>query len=146
MTSPDMKIWLALRDYLKSLEALTGKPIEWPNNALTPPPDGYLRVRHIPNSPQRLFYGSTAPHNRVGIVQVMCKARRGQAVVAGVDDTARALRDANIVADYFKQDTVFSYDDVSVRVMRAPRVGEVVIPTGSPYAECSVEIPYQCFA
>lgn len=144
--SPDMKIWLALKSRLVGLAAITGLTIEWPNESFTAPSVGYLRVRHVPNTPLRPFLGSDAPHERMGLVQVMSFSKRGGAAVAGVDNTARALRAASQVAGHFPTDLSMRYEDVTVRVMRAPRVGEVVNPPSSAYAECAVEIPYRCFA
>lgn len=145
--SPDLHIWYALKSRLVDIAALVSLPIEWPNEALTAAPAaGYLRVRHIPNAPSRFLQGSEAPHERLGIVQVMVYSKRGQAAADGVDNTARAMRAASQIAAYFPPDQRMVFESTVVRVRQAPRVGEVVNPTGSAYAECAVEIQYRCFA
>lgn len=142
----DRKIWLALKSRLSEAGTLTGLSIEWPNTAFTAPAEGYLRVRHFPNSPNRPFLDGGDPHERLGIVQVMVFSKRGGSYVAGTDNNAVVVNIAGKVAGLFPADYKMTNSDVTVRVIRAPRVGEVVNPAGSAYAECVVEVPYRCFA
>lgn len=139
MPSVDTKIWLALKSRLDGLAALVGLPISWPNESFTAPAGGYLRVSHVPNTPGRVFLGTSDPHDRMGVVPVMVLAKRGwtEAMVREV---------AGKIAAHFSPDLVMSYDGVLVRVRQAPRVGAVVNPADSSYAECIVEIQYRSFA
>lgn len=139
MPSVDTKIWLALKSRLDGLTDLVGLPTSWPNESLTQPAGGYLRVSHIPNTPRRAFHGSSAPHERMGVLDVMVMAKRGlaEAVVREI---------AGKVAEHFPPDLPMYYDGVTVRVRQAPRTGAVVNPAESSYAECLVEIQYRCFA
>lgn len=45
-------------------------PVAWPNVSMTLKPARYVRVNHIPNTSRRLFVGSSAPHQRLGLLQV----------------------------------------------------------------------------
>lgn len=146
VSNADMKVWLALEGRLDDLAALTGLTIDWPNTAFSAPAVGYLRVRHFPNAPNRPFLGSGEPHERLGVVQVMVFSKRGGAFIEGVDNNAAVLNIAGKVEAHFPPDLSMDYQGVRVKVLRAPRVGEVVNPAGSAYAECVVEIPYRCFA
>jgi hypothetical protein len=53
---------------------------------------------------------------------------------------------AGKVSGYFPSDFPMRYDGVTVKVRKAARIGAVVNPEDSAYAECPVEIQYRCFA
>lgn len=140
MFSDEANIWLALKSRLDDIGTLTAlTSVSWPNEPFTAPSSGYLRVSHVPNTPIRPFHASDAPHERLGIVQVMVMAKRGwsEAVIREI---------AGKIAAHFPPDQAMRYDNVTVKVTRAPRVGAVLNPEDSAYAECPVEIQYRCFA
>jgi len=60
----------ALFSRLASFNYSPALPIAWPNVSMNPKPARYLRVNHIPNTSRRLFVGSGAPHQRLGLLQV----------------------------------------------------------------------------
>lgn len=136
MPSVETKIWLALKSRAETAATLVGLPVAWPNENFTAPSSGYLRVRQVPNTPLRPFLGSDAPHERLGVLQIMVLAPRNQ-------NAAVAQEMAGKIAAHFPADHAMFYDDVMVKVRQAPRVGEVV-PEGT-YAEVAVEVQYRCF-
>lgn len=115
MPTVETSIWLALRARVASLALSPVLPVNYPNEAFTPPATGYLRVTWIPNTTRRLFTGSTAPHERLGLLQIDVMAKLNQ-------NAAVAMEIAGIVAEHFPADLRMTAHGVTCRVTKAPSV------------------------
>lgn len=94
-------------------------PVAWPNVSMNPKPARYLRVNHIPNTSRRLFVGSSAPHQRLGLLQVDVFTPLNQG-------PSTATEIAGLVAAHFPADlrlTTGSPLKVVGRVAKAADVG-----------------------
>jgi len=111
-------------------------PIAWPNVAMSPKPESYLRVSHIPNVSRRLFLGSAAPHQRVGLLQVDVYAPLHQGASA-----ATAI--AGKLAEHFPADLPMRAG-VTVKVAKAPDVGPAL--ADDTHWQVPVTISYEAFA
>lgn len=94
-------------------------PVAWPNVSMTLKPARYLRVNHIPNTSRRLFVGSSAPHQRLGLLQVDVFTQLNQG-------TSAATEIAGLIAAHFPADlrlTIGSPLKIVGRVTKAADVG-----------------------
>lgn len=134
----------ALFTRVKGLSFIPALPVAWPDTSFTPPSGGtpkkplpYLRVTHVPNINRRLFVGSDAPHQRLGILQV--------GVFTPVNGGPEAATEiAGRVAAWFPADLRMTSGGIAVSVERAPDVRQ-----GLPeeaYWHTPVIIRYQAFA
>jgi hypothetical protein len=116
-------------------------PIAYPNLAFKPPLDGspYLEVRLLPNSNQRIFYGSTDELFRMGILQINIVMQENKGVLAGT-------RIAGQITGHFPQDLVLRENDIKVQLQKAPDVGAALPnPTGTNWI-VPVSIYYEAYA
>lgn len=94
-------------------------PVAWPNVSMNPKPARYLRVNHIPNTSRRLFVGSGAPHQRLGLLQVDVFTELNQG-------PSTATEIAGLIAAHFPADlrlTTGSPLKIVGRVTKAADVG-----------------------
>lgn len=140
MTSPELetKMWLALRSGIVTAAAAASLPVAYPNENFTPAAGGYISVTDTPNTPDRLFLKGTDPHERKGILSFMIYTPLGKDVAISRDKAGK-------IAAFFSADTVLTYSDLSLKVIKNPRVGATLVPKGSPFAETAVEVWYRCF-
>ncbi|WIY54153.1 phage tail terminator-like protein [Devosia sp. YIM 151766] len=137
MTVPSIetKISEAIRARVAALPMASTFTIVWTDGPLPKKPDGepetsytpdplkrYLRVTWTPNATQRQFIGSNDPHRRPGVLQIDVFGTVSQG-------SARAIEVAGQAAQHFETDLWMSFQDVRVRVMKAPSVGPVFVGT-----------------
>lgn len=92
-------------------------PVDWPNRKFDPPASGkYVRVRHFPNRPERVFLNGVDPHRRIGFLQISIVMPLHQ----GPDHSTVA---AGVVTAHFPADLKLTANDTRVRVTSAPSVG-----------------------
>lgn len=94
-------------------------PVAWPNVSMNSKPARYLRVNHIPNTSRRLFVGSGAPHQRLGLLQVDVFTQLNQG-------PSTATEIAGLIAAHFPVDlrlTTGSPLKIVGRVTKAADVG-----------------------
>jgi hypothetical protein len=131
--SIETKIFQAIKARVSTLPMRTTHDIVWSSGdsaletgAGAPyspnPTKPYLRCTWTPNVTQRQFIGSKDPHRRPGILQIDVMGTK--ALGSGV---AREV--AGQVAQHFPADLKLPFQDVSVRVMKAPSVGPVFVDT-----------------
>lgn len=131
----ETKISEAIRARVASLPMAATYTIVWTDGPLPKKPDGepetsytpdarqrYLRCTWTPNATQRQFIGSNDPHRRPGVLQIDVFGTVSQG-------SARAIEVAGQVAQHFPTDMRMTFQDVSVRVMKAPSVGPVFVDT-----------------
>lgn len=116
MATIEENIQLALFKRVESLSLSPSYPIAWPNKGFSPPADGkYLDVTHFPNTVRRLFVKGSAPHQRLGILQITVV----QPLNVGVQ-TAAAI--AGAIADHFPADLNLYEGGIRVRIEAAPSI------------------------
>ncbi|WP_371870947.1 phage tail terminator-like protein [Pelagibacterium lentulum] len=94
-------------------------PILWPARLKELPKEWCLEITHLVNRPGRVFIGSDAPHQRLGILQIGLLTE----INSKYDDQLSRLTElAGNIADHFPTDLRMSYGGVSVRVTEAPEV------------------------
>ena len=104
-------------------------PIAWPNVDFIPPEDQkWLKVDYIPNRVDRLFVGSTEPHQYLGLLQVSVCWPLG----AGTDDAGQVAQE---IVDLFPVDLKLGTTDPIVRIYERSSVAAVII------GETSIFIP-----
>ena len=87
MPTIETSIWMALKARVSTLVLSPVLPVSWPNESFTPPAAGYLRVTHVPNIANRLFIGSAAANQRLGLLQVSVFAKLNQDDIFEVEGT-----------------------------------------------------------
>lgn len=124
--------------FAKAKDIPLALPFAWPNRKFDPPSNGtYLRIRHFPNRPERLFFDGADKHRRQGFLQV--------SVVAPLDQgPTPATTFAGQVAEFFPGDLKMSSNAVKVRVTAAPTVGPAFETEQSWIV--AVAIYYEAFA
>lgn len=139
-TTPEGAIQKALLDRLETLVLTPAHPVAWPNVKFTKPSDNrYLEARFIPNGAERVFIGSTEPHKRIGFLQVNVRD--------GIDQGPRVVETAGLVAAHFVADLRLSADlDLSVRIISAPDVNDMIVERAPPGVLVPVLIPFECWA
>lgn len=130
------KIQKALGTRVASLVLSPPLPVAWPNKSFSAPPP-YLRVDYFRNRNERIAIKGSAPHRRLGILQISVVAPLN----AGPD---AALSIAGRVAEHFPADLVLDYDGISVRIEAAPDVLSAVKEDAS--YDTPVSIRWECFA
>lgn len=108
------KIEAALGARVASLVLVPAFPVAWPNNVFASPPP-YLRVDFFRNRNERIAIKGSAPHRRLGILQIT-------AVTPLNAGPSGATSIAGRVAEHFPADLVLDYDGISVRIEAAPDV------------------------
>lgn len=122
MPTTETKIEAALFARLAAFTHSPAIPVAWPNVVLNPKPARYLRVNHIPNTSRRLFIGSSAPHQRLGLMQVDVFTQLNQG-------TSAATEIAGLIAAHFPADyrlTTGSPAAYVARVVKAADVGPAI--------------------
>lgn len=108
------KIEAALTARVASLVLAPPLALAWPNNVFQSPPP-YLRVDFFRNRNERIAIKGSAPHRRLGILQIT--------VVTPLNvGPSGATSIAGRVAEHFPADLVLDYDGISVRIEAAPDV------------------------
>jgi hypothetical protein len=123
----DEKIWAALETRVAALVLSPPLAIAWPNNDFQSAPP-YLRVDLFRNRNQRIAIKGSAPHRRLGILQITVVAPLNAGPVP-------ATSIAGQIAEHFPADLVLDNDGLSVRITSAPDV-----LSGSK-ADASYDIP-----
>jgi hypothetical protein len=119
----------ALFSRLDTLALTPALPISWPNlNFTAPASRKYLRVQFVPNTNNRVFIGSEAPHQRLGLLQVVLHWPLNQGESAPRDIAGQ-------IAAHFPTDLRLVADVVEVRVTEAPTVANLLV------TETDVQIP-----
>lgn len=127
----------ALFERVATLALNPALPVAWPNVSFQRPTTGYVRVTHMPNTSQRLFIKSTAPHRRRGILQVdVFMPLNGGAT--------KATENAGKVAEHFSTDLKLPKDGLSVRITKAPDVAQAF--SDETHWQVPVTITYECYA
>lgn len=139
MPSVETSIFQAVKARVDDLPMKAAYPIVWSTNtAYSPSPtQPYIRATWIPNVNRRLFLRGSDPHQRLAILQldVMAKKTSG-------DDVA--IEVAGQVSAHFAADTPMFFQDVKVKVQRAPDVAPVVV--GETHIQAPVTIRVEAFA
>lgn len=133
--SVETKKYQAIRLRVESLPIASTHQIVWTDGPLaagqqsyTPSPtQRYLRCTWTPNQTQRQFIGSKDPHRRPGVLQIDVMGTKAQG--SGV---AREV--AGQVAQHFATDLRMAFDDLSVRVIKAPSVL-------TPFIDVHIQVP-----
>lgn len=139
MATPSIEtsIWLGLKARVETLVMSPALPIAWPNMSFTKPATGYLRVTHVPNMNRRLFIGSTAPHQRLGLLQIDVFGKKNENIAVTGEVAGK-------VAAHFSTDIKMTYGGVTVRVTSAPTVAQPM--DDDTHVLVPVSVPYECFA
>lgn len=125
MASKDANIWAAVRDYLEGYPGLPatvvypGEPFDAPE-PLTP----YLIIDDLRFDPDRVYW--RGPNWRTGALMV-------HAMVPLDWTYTQRIEYSGAIADYFAEDSVMSFDDVSIRVSREPTLSETGYRDGSHF-------------
>jgi hypothetical protein len=96
-------------------------------NANTP----YIRAAWIPNSTNRIFLGSSDPHQRLSLLQLDFMAPKSWTGV-------QATQVAGQIAQHFPADLRMTFGDVICRVTAAPHVAAPM--AGDVYLQCAVTV------
>lgn len=134
MPTIEANIQAALFARVAALTLSPAHPVAWPNLSFTAPADRrYLRVSHLPNSTDRLFVGSSDPHQHQGILQVVVCAplNKGEAAVMEI---------AGLVADHFPPDLLMAD---GVRVSKRADIATALIEDTE--IQIPVSIRYRAF-
>ena len=134
MPTIETSIWMALKARVSTLVLSPVLPVSWPNESFTPPAAGYLRVTHVPNIANRLFIGSAAANQRLGLLQVSVFAKLNQ-------DATIATEIAGLVAAHFPADLKMTSGGVTVRVTKAPDVAQAL--RDDPHWHVPVTVRYE---
>jgi hypothetical protein len=136
--SIETKIFQAIKARVETLPMKATYPIVWTDSsAYTPNPNQpYLRCTWTPNTTQRQFIGSKDPHRRPGILQIDVMGTKTQG--SGV---AREV--AGQVAAHFATDLRMQFEDVDVRVIKAPSVLALFIDT---HVQAPIVIELEAYA
>lgn len=133
----DADIWTALKSRATSLAVVSDARIAWPNLAFVRPDGNWLRVSWLPNRNRRLFIGSSAPHQRQGILQIDCYAPLN-------GGTNAALEMAEAVAAHFPCDLRLAAGSISLRITKAPDIGPAL--PNDTHEQRPVTMEYEVFA
>lgn len=141
----ETKIWLALKAHIELLPTsiVPQNAIALPATEFSKPVDAngtlpYVQVRHLPNANQRIMI-NRGKCRRTGILQL------DYAHPLHLKFTNEQLtQQAGLIAEHFPQDEPMKFDDLAVRVERAPDVGRGAEDSG--YWRIPVSIRYDCFA
>lgn len=133
--SIETRIIEAIRARVASLPMAPAYEIVWTDGPLpadqesyTPSPTKkYLRCTWTPNQTQRQFIGSKEPHRRPGALQIDVMGTKVQG--SGV---AREV--AGQVAQHFEADLQMAFQDLIVRVTKAPSVF-------APFIDVHIQVP-----
>jgi hypothetical protein len=133
----ETSIWLALKARVQSLPAPVNFPaqtgrVDWPGVPFTKPHANgqaapYLECRLLPNTAQRVFIGSSDPHRRMGILQLTYMHPIVLANATNVDWQAQFSQIGGAIAEHFPADLRMTFEDVTVRVEKAPDVSQAFV-------------------
>lgn len=125
MASRDAEIWAAVRDFLEDYPSLPatvvypGETFDDPD-PLTP----YLIVEDLRYDPLRVYW--QGPNWRTGSLMIMVMAPLQWAYAQQIEYAGR-------IADYFAQDSVMSFGDVTLRVAQQPTLSGAGYRDGSHF-------------
>lgn len=120
----ETKIWLALRARVETIPLAF--EVVWPKQTFEPSPDQtWLEVRHLINNGARPFLDGDDPQFRQGILQI--DLMTPLLPQSGEVD----LQYAGQIAAHLGAVRTLFYDDVKVRIQRAPDVGPAARVNGS---------------
>lgn len=119
--SVEGKIEEAIEGRLQNLVTNPVMPMAWTGKPFTTPATKkYLQIIYAPNLANRVFIGSTDPHQRLGVLQINVHWPHG--------DFERVARDvAGQVAAHFPADLIISASGVEVRITKAPDVSAALV-------------------
>lgn len=142
MPSTETKIWEALKARVKAM--LGGYPLAWPTEDFDSPSDAsapwaYIEVAHLVNDNSRIMIGSDDPHDRSGILQLSLMWP-----IANKTTNSQLVELAGQIAAFFPTDLSMSFQDVVVRVERAPDVAQAF--REEAYWQVPVRVRWRCFA
>ena len=138
MPTLEASMFQALKARVATLPMIATHPVIW-STETTASPDvstRYLRATWIPNRVTRLFIGSSAPHQRPGLLQIDVMEPK----MYGEDS---AIEIAGQVAEHFPADLPMYSVDLRVRVTQAPDIGPVLAGT---HLQVPVTIRVEAFA
>jgi hypothetical protein len=133
MATIEASIQAALFARMASLVVSPAHPVAWPNLSFKAPANKrYLRVSHLPNTTDRLYIGSSEPHQHQGILQVT--------VCAPLNSGEEAAREiAGLVANHFPADLALAN---GVRITKRPNTASALIIDTE--LQIPVSIAYRC--
>jgi hypothetical protein len=119
--SVEGKIEEAIESRLQTLVTNPVLPMAWTGKPFAAPATKrYLQIIYAPNLANRVFIGSTDPHQRLGVLQINVHWPHG--------DFERVARDvAGQVAAHFPTDLVISAGGVELRITKAPDVTSALV-------------------
>lgn len=114
MPSNDAKIWAAVRDFLLDYPSLPATVVQPGDSFDAPDPlTPYLILDDVRYDPTRIYW--QGPNWRTGSLMIM--------VMVPLQWTyAQRVEYGGKIADYFSEDAVMQYDDVTLRVSRQTTV------------------------
>jgi hypothetical protein len=111
------KIWLAARKAVEALQTALAIDVAYPGTPYTSDPEkNYVRFRWVPNNNFR-FLVSSGPHQRRGLLLLDVFAEKRQDASVGIEIAGQ-------VAARFGTDSLLVYDDIALRVYKAPDVAQ----------------------
>ena len=133
----ETKLWLALKARIETLPL--GFSIAWPKEDFTPVAgQPYLKVTHTLTMNERPFIGNSDPQFRQGILQV------GLHTPVLPQPAETDIQYAGQISAHFWANPTLIYEDVKVRIQRAPDVGNAYRVEN--YWFTPTNIPWESFA
>lgn len=150
MATVETKIWQAIKARVQTLPAPVNLPVDWPLETFQKPEAGgrpapYVECRHLPNTAIRQFIGSNDPHLRQGILQLSLMwpvALVGNE--AGQQHPDVLVQMAGLIAAHFSTDLRMMFQDLAVRVEKAPDVSQPF--RDEAYWRVPVSVRWRCWA
>lgn len=133
----ETKIWLAARKAVEALVLSPELPVAYPDVPYTSDPDqDYLRFSWFPNNNFR-FLVSSGPHQRRGLLQLDVFVQKRQDASVGIEIAGQ-------VAAHFGTDSLMVYEDIALRVIKAPDVARPMDDVS--HTMIPVSVSYEVYA
>jgi len=136
------KLWLALRAKVETLVLTPALPVLWLSEDVTLPAGNCLEISYQPNRPDRLLLKGSAPHERLGILQLGLLTP-----YASTSHRETVIREiAGDVADHFVVDEALTYLDITVKVYEAPEVAQTFKDEARQRLVTPIIVRWRCYA